>query len=118
LLTIRWCILGLSHSLWVVFATQLLHSYTFLLVAFCMAKYINDTVPGSHKASAQMFYTVVLSSGMKIIANFTAGQIAQVFGTAQSFLAAAALTALPLIGLLIYLARKRRAQSVQMKESE
>lgn len=118
LLTVRWCILGLSHSLWVVFATQLLHSYTFLLVAFCMAKYINDTVPGSHKASAQMFYTVVLSSGMKIIANFTAGQIAQVFGTAQSFLAAAALTALPLAGLLIYLAQKRRAQSAQMKESE
>jgi heme/copper-type cytochrome/quinol oxidase subunit 2 len=52
-----------------------------------------------------MFYTVVLSSGMRSLQIYS-GQIAQVFGTAQSFLAAAALTALPLIGLLIYLCAK------------
>lgn len=103
LLLLRWCILGLSHSLWVAFVTQVLHSYTFLLVAFCMAKYINEAVPGSHKASAQMFYTVVLSSGVKIIANFAAGQVAQYFGTSQAFLCAAVLTAVPLALLVVYL---------------
>ena len=58
-LTLRWILLASTNNAYIALATQLLHSWGFIVMTVSMSKYINDTIPDELKASGQMLIAVV-----------------------------------------------------------
>jgi len=86
LLGIRWMIVYLTDSLIVVFLTQVLHSYTFLMMSYVMLQYINEVVPPAYKASMQSTFTLGILGLARMVGSFGGGQIAQAAGERLLFL--------------------------------
>lgn len=57
--TARWIILATTNNIYVAMASQLLHSFGFIVMTVSMAKYVSATVPPELRASGQMLLSVV-----------------------------------------------------------
>ena len=88
-LALRWLMLGLSGSVYVVMASQVLHGWGFIVMSVCMAKYISRSVPGELQASGQMLLAIVSFGVARAFGNLAGGLLAGGLGRQNVFLACA-----------------------------
>ena len=85
-LTLRWLIIGTADSVPVVMASQLLHSWTFIVMSVSMAKYVTKCVDKDLHASGQMLIAIVNFGIARFIGNLGGGLLADAFGRQTVFL--------------------------------
>ena len=95
-LALRWLLLGLSGSVYVVMASQVLHGWGFIVMSVCMAKYVSRSVPGELQASGQMLLAVVSFGVARAFGNLAGGLLAGGLGRQNVFLACAGLCVIAL----------------------
>lgn len=88
-LALRWLILGLSGSVYVVMASQALHGWGFIVMSVCMAKYISRSVTEELQASGQMLLAIVSFGVARAFGNLALGLLAGRMGRQNVFLACA-----------------------------
>ncbi len=92
----RWCVMGFSPPLWLLFPLQLLHSVTFAVSYFGGIYFIANWTSEDISAEAQGF-AAVLQQGMSIVSLLCFGWFAANFGVGAWF----ALSAYSLVGALL-----------------
>ena len=100
-LAVRWLMLGLSDSVWVVMLSQVLHGWGFIVMTVCMAKYISREVPEELQASGQMLLAIVSFGISRAVGNLAGGLLAGWMGRGNVFLVCSALCVVTLIVHLI-----------------
>ena len=81
--TLRWILLASTGSAYVAMASQLLHSWGFIVMTVSMSKYINDTIPDELKASGQMLIAVVGFGIARAFGILGGGLVASAMGSIQ-----------------------------------
>lgn len=105
-LAVRWLMLGLSGSVYVAMASQVLHGWGFIVMTVCMAKYISRSVPEELQASGQMLLAIVSFGIARAFGNLAGGLLAGWMGRQNVFLLCAGVCVLTLAASLL---RGRRA---------
>lgn len=93
LMALRWLVLGIADSPWVVLFTQLLHGSGFIVVTVSMAYWINGHVPPEQRAGGQALLNMFTFGLARILGNLLAGLLAQRLGEGAAFIASAGVCA-------------------------
>ncbi|MDQ2085496.1 MFS transporter [Herbivorax sp. ANBcel31] len=83
---IRWGVLGLSNNIYIIMLSQVLHGFTFIVLAYSMATYINNEVPKELRASGQTLNAVICLGLSRIIGSIGGGIFSDFVGVKQVFL--------------------------------
>ena len=107
-LTLRWIILASTGSAYVAMASQLLHSWGFIVMTVSMSQYINDTIPDELKASGQMLIAVVGFGVARAFGILAGGLVASAMGGIRmGFALMAGISGLALIAFVPKYARMK-----------
>lgn len=91
-LTARWTILAVAPNAYVAMATQLLHSFSFIVITVCVSKYVQAVVPADQKASGQLLVSVFGFGVARVIGYFGGGILSDAVGRQNAFFVCAAIT--------------------------
>jgi PPP family 3-phenylpropionic acid transporter len=84
---IRWLLLALSSSTYVVLLLQLLHGLIFIVISVSLATYINNSVPKELKASGQALNAIAGMGISRVIGSLLGGYFSDIFGIRNMFFA-------------------------------
>ena len=104
----RWLIVGASHNLYLVMASQILHGWGFIVMTVCMAKYISRSVPEELQSSGQMLLAIVSFGIARALGNLGGGLLADRMGRQDVFFLCAGICAVTL-AVRFALTRRRAA---------
>ena len=79
-LTLRWLIVGASRSVPLVMASQLCHSWGFIVMTVSLAKYVTGHVDEELHASGQMLIAIVTYGVARVAGNLGGGVLADALG--------------------------------------
>lgn len=79
-MAIRFALLGLTSSVAVALASQLLHGLGFIVMTVCTSQYVSLTAPKELKTSAQMLLSIVGLGIARVPGILLGGLISRVFG--------------------------------------
>lgn len=95
--SIRWSILYFAKNIVLLLVLQVMHGYTYIVLAYCLATYINDNVPPNLKASGQALNGLVSMGISRTIGSILGGVLGDAVGIRMVFLYCSALSFLTLI---------------------
>jgi PPP family 3-phenylpropionic acid transporter len=101
---IRWILTALVVVPELQFFVQLLHGMNSIVFMFCMAVYINQSVPRELKASGQAFYAFFVGIGSRVIGSWIGGILTTHISKQLIFLT----NGLLLLGVLLLIVIKLR----------
>ena len=81
--TVRWIILATASNAYVALASQLLHSFGFIVMTVSTSKFINATVPPELRASGQMMLAIVGFGIARVFGIFGGGLLSSMLGGRQ-----------------------------------
>ncbi len=113
---VRWLFIGLTSSVTLVLANSLLHGFGFIVVVYCMALFINKTVPLELKASGQSFYALFGMGIPQIIGRAGGGLVVSKIGYSNAFLICAAINIVAVIGIGYIFLRSSRLQKADPEQ--
>lgn len=112
---IRWAAFGLVDNIYVIPALQILHGFTFIVLAYSMSIYINNEVPSELKASGQTINAVVGVGLSKIIGSIGGGALSDFIGIRQVFFANALIILVWIVVFgAIFFVRSKREKLARM----
>lgn len=82
---VRWLLIG-SNIGWIVFASQLLHGASYIVLYYAVVLWLDEVAGTQYKAAAQSFHAL-LASGAKIAGTSLGGLFAERWGVSEVFLA-------------------------------
>ena len=85
-LSLRWILLGTTTNIYVAMASQLLHSWGFIVITVTTSKYVQATVPEELKASGQLLLSVFGFGVARVIGYFGGGILSDLVGRGTVFL--------------------------------
>jgi len=112
---IRWLLLFLLQNVFAVMATSVLHGFSFIVIIYCMATYINREMPPELKSSGQSFFALFGGGIPRIAASLLGGVLNDAIGIRPVFLICALinLVTVIVIGSLFWRAsRARKAMAI------
>ncbi|TYQ16439.1 UNVERIFIED_CONTAM: PPP family 3-phenylpropionic acid transporter [Acetivibrio alkalicellulosi] len=83
---IRWTLLGLINNIYIIMISQVLHGFTFIVLAYSMATYINKKVHKELRASGQTLNAVICLGLSRIIGSIGGGALSDKIGINQVFI--------------------------------
>jgi len=83
---LRWLLLFLLQNVFAVMATSVLHGFSFIVIIYCMAIFINREMPMELKSSGQSFFALIGGGLPRIIASFAGGFVNDTIGIRPVFL--------------------------------
>ena len=103
-ISVRMTLIYFISNPYQILATQILHGWGFIAIAFAMAKYINLVVPPQLKSAGQMLNAIIAVTCSRAIGSFTASYITEYMGMRENFLAGAAVAFISFIvfGIIIW----------------
>lgn len=90
-MTLRWFLLGTAASWQVAMASQLLHSFGFIVITVTTSKYVAATVPANMKASGQLMLAVFGFGLARAVGYLGGGVISDMTSRQTAFLICAAI---------------------------
>ncbi len=112
-LALRWIIVALSHNAYVAMASQLLHSWGFIVITVAMSKYIQATVPDEQKASGQLLLSVFGFGVARVIGYFGGGVMSDIMGRQNVFFVSAGICAVCAIVFIPYYLKRKPQNGMQ-----
>lgn len=85
-MALRWLLIFLFPNKYALLATQMLHSLSYIVVTFVMAKYINLVVPLELKATGQALFTLIGLTASRALGSLLGGAVAGALGIRAVFL--------------------------------
>lgn len=85
-LALRWILVGTTTNIYVAMASQLLHSWGFIVITVTTSKYVQATVPEELKASGQLLLSVFGFGVARVIGYFGGGLLSDMMGRGAVFL--------------------------------
>ena len=85
-LSLRWILVGSTSNIYVAMASQLLHSWGFIVITVTTSKYVQATVPEELKASGQLLLSVFGFGVARVIGYFGGGLLSDMLGRGTVFL--------------------------------
>jgi len=82
---IRWLFMGIVNNVYFVLVLQFLHGFTFIVIAYSMALYINEKVRDELKASGQALNSAVGTGFTRIIGSIAGGMLSDYIGIRNVF---------------------------------
>ena len=83
---IRWLLLYIITNIYIVTFVNVLHGFSFIVLTYCMAVYINNEVPKELKASGQALNGLMCIGLSRVIGSIFGGYLSDVFGIRPVFL--------------------------------
>jgi PPP family 3-phenylpropionic acid transporter len=116
---VRWLILFFSSDVYVTLLTSVMHGFSFIVILYCMATYINNKVPKELKSSGQSFFALFGGGIPRIIASVAGGIANDLIGIQKMFLVCAIINALTVLvlGILFYLNGRKNQELVIVDDS-
>jgi PPP family 3-phenylpropionic acid transporter len=104
---LRWFLTYLVTDPTAQIFVQTLHGISFIIVHFCLIKYIHQCVPPESRTSGQTIYSLITNGIGRIIPSLAGGFISAIYGIRILFLISfiIQLAALPLLAYLIIRSR-------------
>jgi PPP family 3-phenylpropionic acid transporter len=81
----RWALMGVVNNIYLILILQLLHGFTFIVIFYSMAMYINEKVQDELKASGQALNSAVGMGFTRIIGSVAGGVLSDYIGIRQVF---------------------------------
>jgi MFS transporter, PPP family, 3-phenylpropionic acid transporter len=108
-MAVRWLLLFLLHDVYAVMATGLMHGFSFIVIIYCMATFINREMPPELKSSGQSFFALLGGGLPRILASVIGGIANDNIGIRKVFLICAVINMLVviIIGGLLFLRKKK-----------
>lgn len=108
---VRWLLLFLLTNKYAIMATSVMHGFSFIVIIYCMAVFINKEMPPELKSSGQSFFALFGAGIPRITASVVGGFANDLFGIRPIFLICALLNILivVVIGGLFWLKRSKPA---------
>lgn len=95
--SVRWVILFFAKNIILILALQVLHGYTYIVLSYCLATYINDNVPSNLKASGQALNGLVSMGISRTVGSILGGILGDTVGIKMVFLYCSILSFLTLL---------------------
>lgn len=115
IMSIRWLLLFLLQNVLAVMATSVLHGFSFIVILYSMATFINREMPPELKSSGQSFYALFGGGIPRIAASVLGGLANDALGIRPVFLICAIINILTVIiigGLFWRSSRRRKAAAL------
>jgi len=109
---VRWILTALVSTPEMQFFVQLLHGMNSIVFMFCMAVYINQSVPKEIKASGQTFYAFLVGIGSRVIGSWIGGILTTYISKKLIFLANGLLLLAVLVAIS-FLMRKHQTKRIR-----
>lgn len=90
-MTARWLLVATAQSAYVAMASQLLHSWSFIVITVTLSKYVQATVPENLRASGQLLISVFGFGVARVIGYFGGGLLSDFIGRQNVFFLCAAI---------------------------
>lgn len=95
--SVRWTLLYFVKNISLLLSLQVMHGYTFIVLSYCLATYINDNVPYNLKASGQALNGLVSMGISRTVGSILGGFLCDVVGVRMVFLYCSIISFLTLI---------------------
>lgn len=103
---VRWLLLGVTVSPFIILGFQLLHGLINIVVTVSLAMYINEYVPKELKSSGQALNGLVCTGIARILGSLMGGYFSDVFGIKNMFLYNSAITFIAVLIFIILISGK------------
>jgi PPP family 3-phenylpropionic acid transporter len=84
--SVRWLVFFYLHTPGQAIVTNLLHGFSYIVVVYCMAIYINENVPKELRTSGQALNGVITVGLSRIMGSVIGGYISDIIGLKNMFL--------------------------------
>lgn len=113
---VRWVLTALVSNPYLQLGVQMLHGMNSIVFLFCMAVYINQSMPQQLKASGQTFYAFIVGIGSRIVGSWLGGLLCSYLPKKTVFLYNGILLAVTLITLVLLMKPWRGSNTITQGE--